>query len=109
VGAEIDLFRSEGAELGNEFGAVLHVGVVRLVRAEEAPDWLEVALWGRGVHSDGNGERRLGILGDCREREERGEQEGAKECWSAAHGLDEFGLAFWFVNASADGRAGVSE
>jgi hypothetical protein len=38
VGAEVNA--SEFAEFGEQLLAVLHVGVVRLVRAEEAPDRL---------------------------------------------------------------------
>ena len=60
VRAEVDLLRAELAEFGEQLLAVLHVGVVRLVGAEEPPDRLEVAagLVGPDGDRDRRGRRR---------------------------------------------------
>jgi hypothetical protein len=52
------LLRAQLAELGDEFFAVLHRGVIGLVGAEETPDGLKFAEWLPGIDRDGNGERR---------------------------------------------------
>ena len=44
MGADVDRLGAQGGELGEQLLAVLHVGVVRLVVAEEPPDRLHLAL-----------------------------------------------------------------
>ena len=58
--AEINLRLAELAEFGQQFLAVLHVGVIRLVRAEEPPDRRQFPDWPGGVHRDGDGKRLVG-------------------------------------------------
>ena len=55
VRAKVNLFRSKLAEFGDQLSAMLHVSVVRLVRAEEAPDGFQSTLRLRGVHTDADG------------------------------------------------------
>src|SRR5205814_2196350 len=52
VRAKVNLFRSKLAKFREQLFAMLHIGVVRLVRAEEAPDGLQLAFRLRGVHTD---------------------------------------------------------
>src|SRR5205807_469661 len=52
VGAKISCFRSEPAQLAEEFSAIFHVGIVRLVRAKESPNRTQLTLEARSVHMD---------------------------------------------------------
>ena len=80
VGAKIHLRRPELAERREQLAAVLHVGVVRLVRSEEAPDWLQLATAGGGVHLDRHRERVALSRPDVRrEAEEDGDDAGRRE------------------------------
>ena len=55
VSAEIDPFRREGAEFGEQLLAILHRGVIRLIRAEEPPDGAQLAFCLSGIDADGDG------------------------------------------------------
>ena len=55
MGAEINLRLPEVAEFRQQFFPVFHVGVIRLVRAEETPDRRHFADRFSGVHHDGDG------------------------------------------------------
>ena len=50
--AKIDVLRRQVAELLEQLLTIFHVGVVRLVRPKEAPDWLQLANWFCGIHPD---------------------------------------------------------
>jgi hypothetical protein len=52
VGAKVDRLGAQFAEVGQERLAVLHVGVIRFVGAEEAPDGFQLALVNGTVHPD---------------------------------------------------------
>ncbi len=69
MGAEIDLFGPQTSQMTHQFAAVLHRGVVGLVGAEEAPDWLQLALRPGGIDRDVHGDRwRIGqrpVLRQC--------------------------------------------
>ena len=64
----MNLFRREFTHLAEQFLAVLHRGVVRLVGAEVAPEGAQRAGGLRGVDGDADGERgggrRDGRLGE---------------------------------------------
>jgi len=56
VRAKEDLLRRELAEFADQLLPVLHVGVIRLVRAEEAPDGFQLGNGLCGIDCDGDGE-----------------------------------------------------
>lgn len=60
VGAEEHLLWLQLAQLSKQFLPILHVGVVRLVRAQEPLDRLERADGARCVHGDFDREKFLG-------------------------------------------------
>ena len=57
--AEINLRPAELAEFGQQFFPVLHVGVIRLIRAEKTPDRRQFANRLGRVHCDGDGKRSV--------------------------------------------------
>ena len=59
MAAKINLRPAELAEFAEQFLAVLHVGVIRLVRAEETPDRRQLRDRPGGVHRDRS--RELGM------------------------------------------------
>ena len=61
--ADVDRLGAQGGQLPEQLLAVLHVGVVRLVVAEEPPDGPHLAPGLRGVDADGDGERSAWGLG----------------------------------------------
>ena len=52
MGAKINLFRRQFTQFSEELLAVLHVGVIRLVSSEEAPDRLQFAARLRRINAD---------------------------------------------------------
>src|SRR6185503_771033 len=54
VRAEVHLFGAQFAKFGQQLPAMLHVGVVRLVRSEEPPDGLQLTLQLAGIHAEGH-------------------------------------------------------
>jgi hypothetical protein len=58
VGAEVHALRRKLSELPEERPPVFHIGVVRLVGAEKAPDGPQRTAWRRGIHT--NGDRECG-------------------------------------------------
>ena len=71
-------------ELGEEFLAVLHRGVVGLVGAEVAPDGLQFAGGLAGIDGDGDG-KRIGGGGGRARGEQDAEQRGFHRAEGGAH------------------------
>ena len=64
--AEINLRPTELAEFAEELFPVLHVGIIRLIRAKETPDRCQLTLRLAGVNLNRDRKCKTGVVGgDC--------------------------------------------
>ena len=78
VRAKINLRFAELAQFGQQFFAILHVGVIRFIRAEKSPYRGQLADALTGIDSDGDGKSGVsrGLLKTLERTENRGEKIG---------------------------------
>ena len=96
--AEVNLLWAQFAELCEQLFPILHVGVVRFVRAEEPPDRFQLALRLRGVHADRDG-KRIGCL-------HRRDHRGSQSCDGRKHEIERCNCV-WRTHASSRVSTGV--